>query len=449
MRVTLSHMHSSGRACSTDKYYVTGGIPTEEVEITKCRGKGFRCGELTQVLRPSALRRVPFCPHANQCGGCPWQHITYSGQLRFKKEILETALQKYDIPLPAAGIPDVTPGPLEQGYRNKTEYTFEADGLRMGYHPIDKPYDVFDCEACFLQPPVVHSTALQIKALALEHRLPFYRYATRSGLLRNLLMRHGADGLCAVCGFTSRNEEVILPFMKTLRQACPQVTSWYYSVWEGRPDQTFYDPQFYYVAGQRYSEERIPINETTPPLRFRVSPQAFYQPNPQQAVAMYHYIASQTSDCPGGLVYDLYTGIGTIASVLATCHPSCRYVAIEGNAQAIEDARFNARQNGLPQIEFLTGDILQTFTPEFTARYPQPSLIVLDPPRSGTLTEIKKSMIAAAPRQIIYVSCNPVSLAWDLKQLCAGGYAVDSIRPFDMFPQTQHVETVVSLLKIS
>lgn len=452
MRVNLTQMHSSGRAFGPDKYYVTGGIPGEEVEITKERGKGFRCGHVTQVLSPSPLRTAPFCLHAELCGGCPWQHITYEGQLRYKREILEAALLKYQISLPPEGIPEVTPSPLQTGYRNKTEYTFSAEGSRMGFHPIDKPYEVFDCRTCFLQPPVAHQTALQIKELAINHSIPFYNYSQRSGLLRNLLLRHSSNGLCAVCGFTSHANDTIKPFMEALQKACPQVTSWYYSVWEGRPDQKFYDPEFFYCGGTEYLEETVTLADKSGKdirLNFRVSPQAFYQPNPLQAVNLYQYIASQMAPSDG-LVYDLYTGIGTIVSVLAAGHPdNDGFVAIEGNAKAIADARFNATLNGLSQIVFLTGDILQTFTPAFTVRYPQPSLIVLDPPRSGTLTEIKKAIIAAQPQQIIYVSCNPVSLAWDLKQLCEGGYRIDTIRPFDMFPQTQHVETVVSLLNVN
>lgn len=435
-------MHPGGRAFSPDKIYVSGGIPGEEVEIIKERRKGFRCGRVTNVLIPSPYRILPFCPHAQECGGCPWQHISYEGQLLWKKEILLGALQKYAIPLPPEGIPDVLPSPLLKGYRNKAEYTFEAGtpGMQenvMGFHNAEDRNRVFDCRECSLVPEDLHRFALQVKKTALEQNIPFSHYASRTGLLRNVLLRCTTKGdLCVVPGFSRCETGVIEPFMEALSTSCPGVTSWYYCT----------DSVFFHFAGDTY------MHETSQGLDFLISPAAFYQPNPLQANRLYgtvlemannvlttdRNVISQTAP-----IFDLYTGIGTMACMLAALDKERHVTGIEGNAAAVGDAVKNASRNGLKNVDFITGDILETFTTGFVSGYEQPALIVLDPPRSGTLTEIKKATIASQTRHIIYVSCNPVSLAWDLKQLCEGGYVVKEIRPLDMFPYTQHVETIV------
>lgn len=441
MEITLTDIHAGGRAVSPEKIYVSQAIPGETVEVVKERQSGWRLGRLVRVINPSSDRVTPFCPHAAECGGCPWQHMAYSAQLHWKARILEQALAKYDIHVPS--IPPVLPSPLLQGYRNKTEYTFEAEGQKMGYHLDGDRQRVFDCTQCALMAPQIHPLALAIKEKALEQGIPFYRYANRSGLLRNLLVRTTTTGQIGVTlGFTRNDTSLILPFIDVLQSTFPSVTSWFYSVWEGLPDQTYYDPTYYHVAGAAYLEETACPSG----LRFLVSPSAFYQPNPLQSVALYNQIVTW-AQAPS-FVIDLYTGIGTILSALASAYPDphSTFLGIEGNAHAIDDARLNATRNQLPLL-FQVGDILRTFTLDFVASHPQPDLIVLDPPRSGTLTEIKKAILAARPRQLIYVSCNPVSLAWDLKQLCAGGYQVAALQPFDMFPHTQHVETVVSLFK--
>ncbi|HPS24238.1 MAG TPA: 23S rRNA (uracil(1939)-C(5))-methyltransferase RlmD [Bacteroidales bacterium] len=435
-------MHPGGRAFSPDKVYVSGGIPGEEVEIVKERRKGFRCGRVTKVLAPSPYRTLPFCPHAEECGGCPWQHISYEGQLLWKKEILLGALRKYEIPLPPGGVPDVLPSPLIKGYRNKAEYTFEAGtpGMQehiVGFHSTEDRNNVFDCRECSLLPENMHKLALQVKKIALEHNIPFYQYAGRTGLLRNVLLRCTTEGdLCVVPGFSRRETGIIEPFMKALGASCPGVTSWYYCA----------DQVFYYFSGDTY------LHETSLGFEFFISPAAFYQPNPRQANRLYGTVLEMANKAlatdrnsipPAAPIFDLYTGIGTIACMLAGMDKDRPVTGIEGNATAVGDAVKNASRNGLRNVYFITGDILETYTAGFVAGYSQPALVVLDPPRSGTLTEIKKAIIASQTQYIIYVSCNPVSLAWDLKQLCEGGYAVKEIRPLDMFPHTQHVETVV------
>ena len=418
LRHTLfTHMHSGGRAAgvingdeAVPKYlYADGAIPEEEAEVKVLRRTlGFRQGVVHQLLKPSPNRVTPFCSHAEICGGCNWQHLSYSAQLYWKREILVHALFKYGIVSPP--VPEVVPSPLLQGYRNKSEYAFSSEPeLIFGFHPRDNKRTVFACDHCFLQPPHVHQIA---------------KIISQKGTFRSLQIRTTTlgDTFC-ILGISQPDHTLF----DQLKQEIPIVNGWYYSI----------ENDFIHFGGATHLEEKMDD------LRFRYSPNSFYQPNPLQAIAIYRKIKEYAQPSGMETVYDLYTGIGTIACCIA---PEVKQViGIEGNRTAILDAQQNAIRNNIHNTHFIAGDILQTFTPDFINRRPKPHLIVLDPPRSGTLTEIKKAIIHAAPQKIIYVSCNPVSLAWDLKQLCAGGYRITAIQPFDMFPHTHHVETVCLL----
>jgi len=448
--VELTHFHSGGRACSREKIYVSGGIPGERVEIVSQRGKGFRSGTAVNILRASSDRTAPFCVHAGICGGCPWQHLRYDAQLRWKRDILKRALDKYGILLPPEGLPDTEPSPLQKGYRNRVEYTFEAgkDGKKniMGFHKPGDPASVFDCKECFLLPSGMHGIALEIKETALENKIPFYRFEDRAGLLRNLTIRCTTTGdLAVIAGFTRYDPDIIIPFFEVLESRFPKVTSWAYTVWDTYSTERYYDPEFYHHKGKAYLEER------SAQLRFIYSLSSFYQPNPFQATRIFDHILKQAENFITGKypVYDLYTGVGTIALTLARKFKNSCITGIEGNHFAVKDAINNASINKSTRAAFIEGDILRTFTPSFIALNGNPSLIVLDPPRSGTLTEIKKTILNAHPSGIIYLSCNPVSLAWDLKQLTKNGYRLTDIRPYDMFPHTHHVETLAVCCKDS
>ncbi|NLF82275.1 MAG: 23S rRNA (uracil(1939)-C(5))-methyltransferase RlmD [Bacteroidales bacterium] len=447
--VELTHFHSGGRACSREKIYVSGGIPGERVEIVSQRGKGFRSGTAVNILRASGDRIIPFCPHAGICGGCPWQHMRYEAQLKWKRDILIRALDKYAIQIPPEGLPDVVASPLEKGYRNRVEYTFEAGEGRnkniMGFHPPGDLSTVFDCKECFLLPAGMHEIARGIRETALETKIPFYRFENRSGILRNLTLRCTTTGdLAVIAGFTSNDTGIILPFLDLLSSRYKQVTSWAYTVWDPYSTARYYDPVFHHHKGKTYLEEK------SGPLRFQYSLSSFYQPNPLQAKVIYDHILEQAENfvTETDPIYDLYTGVGTIALTLARKFKKTRITGIEGNPDSVRDALRNASVNNLNRVHFLEGDILRTFTPSYTARDTNPSLVLLDPPRSGTLTEIKKTILASKPAGIIYLSCNPVSLAWDLKQLTENGYRTAAIRPFDMFPHTHHVETLAVCKKV-
>ncbi|MCL2098376.1 MAG: 23S rRNA (uracil(1939)-C(5))-methyltransferase RlmD [Bacteroidales bacterium] len=429
--IQLYGIHSSGRAVGstgTGRIYADGGMPGETVDLeTDRRQRGFRYGKTLNVVELSPQRVQPFCKHCGICGGCLWQYYSYEAQLHWKREILLNALQKYEIITPE--IPTVRPSPLLQGYRNKSEYTFAAPD-KLGFHEIERRDAVCNIEACFLQPETVQQTAAVIKRAAIEQGLPFYDYFTRQGLLRSLQFRTTTTGQLLVWLVCSVDDNRIMPFLRYLQQLLPDVNSWYYSIDRGEP---------VYVAGEQY------LTEHSANLIFRYKASSFYQPNPLQAENLCAQVREYAALEGRELVYDLYTGIGTLACHVA--HDAREVIGIEGNASAIEDAQHNAQANNLTNTRFLVGDILHTFKRDFVAAYGSPDVIILDPPRSGTLIEIKKTILWAAPQKIVYVSCNPVSLAFDLKQLCEG-YRVAAIQPFDMFPHTHHVETVALLERI-
>ena len=427
--ITLHGVHSSGRAVGLNttggRIYVDGGMPGEVVDLETDRlQRGFRYGKVVNIVQPSPQRIVPFCKHCGTCGGCNWQYYNYEAQLYWKREILMNALRKYEIHTPE--VPPVIPSPLQQAYRNKSEYTFAAPDT-LGFHEMERRDRVCNIEECFLQPAEVQQTAMTAKQAALEQGLPFYDYPSRAGLLKSLQLRTTIDGQLLLLLICSEEDERILPFIRHLQTLLPHVTSWFYGVDRGKP---------VYVSGEHYLTER------SGDLTFRYGAAAFFQPNPLQAENLCAQVRAYAGLKGHELVYDLYTGVGSLACHVA--RDARKVLGLENNAQAITDARNNAALNGLANTQFLIADILHTLKDDFIAEMGRPDVVILDPPRSGTLIEIKKTLLRTAPQKIIYVSCNPVSLAFDLKQLCEG-YRVAAIQPFDMFPHTHHVETVVAL----
>jgi len=424
----FTRMHSGGRAAgiadahtpNPKQIYADHAIPGEEAEVEILRRqRGFRQGVVHRLIKPSPNRVAPFCPHASVCGGCNWQHIDYPTQLFWKREILVDALAKYGIVTPP--VPEVIPSELTIGYRNKSEYAFVSEPEPVfGFHQRDDNRKVFACEVCFLQAPHVHQIAKTIFMLAGDM---LQALQIRTTTLRNTfcVLTFNKERL------TTLESDATIRFLGRLKEVLPEVDGWFYRN----------DSEWVCFGGSERLEEAIDD------IRLIYSPQAFFQPNPLQAAALYRQVKEYAALSGTETVYDLYTGVGSIACYLAA--KAKLVVGIEGNGDAVRDAVENARINGLSNTLFITGDILETFTPEFIDHHPKADVVVLDPPRSGTLIEIKKALLYAAPKKIIYVSCNPVSLAWDLKQLCAGGYRVTALQPFDMFPHTHHVETVCLL----
>ncbi|MDR1055137.1 MAG: 23S rRNA (uracil(1939)-C(5))-methyltransferase RlmD [Prevotellaceae bacterium] len=441
--VKVIGMHSAGKAIVAYKarrIYVDNAIPCELVDIKVAkRQKGYVKGEVECVVKASENRANPFCKHFGQCGGCNWQHINYNYQLELKRLILQNALQKYDIACPSIPLPEASPQQLY--YRNKTEYAFSVDNYGnelLGFHLPERSDCVLDIEECYLQPEPSRKIYNAAKQVARELGYSFYNYADNSGMLRSLTVRTATIGETGVIvGFAHCNYNDRVKYLTALQTAVPEINSLYYAIFD-KPDLKYTDIPYIH-----FPKTATHLSEKTNNLLFKISPKAFYQPNPLQAKNLYRQVLEYGNFKGGEQVVDLYTGIGTIACYIAPKVGSV--LGIEGSSEAIDDAQLNARINNIANAGFITGDILETFTRSFLEDFGKIDVIILDPPRSGTLIEIKKTILAATPSKIIYVSCNPVSLAFDLKQLCENHYQVTAIQPFDMFPHTHHVETVVLL----
>ncbi len=450
--VKLEEIHSSGRciANSDSKHiYLDFGIPGEEITYTLERRKqGFRSGKVVEVITPSPHRVDPFCIHYGQCGGCSWQHIDYPYQLALKHRILCNALTKYEILTPV--VPPVIPSTEIHYFRHRMEYTFAASsykgtssdddkisGSALGFHRYGEPNQIIDIRECYLQQQPSRSICEFVKSFALEQNLDFYNHEQKTGFLRSLSIRISRSGeTMVVIGFTEDRPMERENLLKKLLQEFSTIVSLCWTIHLSH-------------AHSQLQGEIIPFGDTEPYLykvmggnRFRVHAASFFQPNVKQAENIFNMVHNWANLSGTEKVYDLYTGIGTIALFLA---PGAKHITgIEASPVAIEDARENAKMNGIENGEFLIGDILETFKPEFLLKHGKPAVIVLDPPRSGTLIEIKKTINASGAEKVLYLSCNPVSLAFDLKQLTEV-YKVTRIQPFDMLPHTQHLETLVML----
>jgi 23S rRNA (uracil1939-C5)-methyltransferase len=445
----IAGIHSSGRCIAIHdekKHYLDFGIPGEEVTFISHRKKqGFRSGEVVEILNPSPHRVKPFCPHFRECGGCPWQHMKYSYQLELKRQILVNALEKYQIHTPV--VPQVIPSPWQENYRHRVEYTFSKynhsdvavpDSVNaLGFHRNGEPGKVIDISNCWLQAPPSRMICDFVKSYALDNDLEFYDHQLKTGFLRSLSVRLNKAGeALVIVGLAEDRPAVRNNLLKALtgKFGSKLLSGWTVHL----------SPTHSQLQGliQPYGDHNLFFYENACNLRFRMHASSFFQPNAGQAEKIFETIREWADLTGTEKVYDLYTGIGTIALFLA---PKAGHVTgIEGSDLAIEDARYNAHINGIENVKFITGDILGTFKPGFLSDYGKPDLIVLDPPRPGTLIEIKKTINGSGAKKIIYLSCNPVSLAFDLKQLTEV-YHVSRIQPFDMLPHTHHLETLVLL----
>ncbi len=436
--VKLVQIHSSGRCMAIHdekNVFMDNGIPGEEVLFTTQRRKlGFRTGSIARILLPSKFRIYPYCIHSKECGGCPWQHIEYSNQLTLKSEILVNALKKYNIPF--TDIPKVIPSPMLHFYRHRMEYSFSAPDI-LGFHSSEDSKSVNDILECYLQPRMSRAICEFIKAYSYSRSVEYYDAQADSGFLRSLSIRINKDGqIMLVLGLHRDDPGLREKLMTDLMKKFKQIVSLNYTVHLSPRHSQLHGEICTFKGTQPY------IMETSGEFKFRIHASSFFQPNVAQAGNIFQTIREWAQAGKNDKVVDLYTGVGTIAHYLAK--DAGHVTGIEGSAQAIEDARANAEMNNLKNTHFIQGDILKTFTTGFLRENGSPDLIVLDPPRSGTLIEIKKTINASGARKVIYLSCNPVSLAFDLKQLTEV-YHITRIQPFDMLPHTHHLETVVML----
>ena len=432
--------------------FVPYGAPGDVVDVQVVKKKKtYAEGRIVRMVSPSESRVDPMCSHFGTCGGCRWQHLPYEMQLACKEQQVKDALTR----IAKVKLPEISPikgSAHTSEYRNKLEYTFSnrrwltaeqmASGEQIddrdgaGFH-IPGAFDkVLDIDRCYLQDDLSNRMRRFVKEYAKEHGLTFYDLKGQHGLLRTMMVRIASTGeIMVVMSFGEDNPKEIAMVMDALRAEFPRITSLMYVV-NLKVNDTITDQDILLHSGRDYIEEEMEG------LRFRIGPKSFYQTNSLQAYELYK-VAREFAGLTGNeLVYDLYTGTGTIANFVSR---SARHViGIEYVPEAIEDAKLNSKVNGIENTEFYAGDMKNVLTNEFVEKHGVPDVMIVDPPRAGMHTDVIDVILRAEPRRIVYVSCNPATQARDLALLDTK-YEVTAVQPVDMFPHTHHVENVVCL----
>ena len=441
--------------------FVPFGAVGDVVDIQVRRSRSsYAEGTIERIIQPSPVRIEPKCEHFGVCGGCKWQHIHYEEQLKFKQQQVVDALTR----IGKVQLPECSPIDGSKDiffYRNKLEFTFSCkrwltfdevksgvqydDMNALGFHIPDCFDKVLDIRKCWLQDDISNQIRLDIRQFAIAQGLTFYDLRNQVGLLRNMVVRTASTGeLMLIVIFGEENEAQIRLVLDHLQQQFPQITSLMYVV-NTKCNDAWSDLPCRCWSGKDH------IYEEMEGLRFKVGPKSFYQTNSKQAYTLYKYARQFAGLAPSTdgkapeqlpLVYDLYTGTGTIANFVS--RSARQVVGIEYVPEAIEDAKVNSAVNGIQNTLFYAGDMKDILTDDFIAQHGRPDVIITDPPRAGMHEDVINVILNAEPKVIVYVSCNPATQARDL-QLLDVKYRVTHIQPVDMFPHTQHVENVVRL----
>lgn len=476
-KITITDVAAEGKSLARVDdmvVFVPFVVPGDVVDLKVHRKKhSYAEAEAVHFHALSPLRDEPFCPHFGVCGGCKWQCLKYDEQLKAKQKQVTDNLTR----IGKVELPPVTPilgSERTRCYRNKLEFTFSnkrwLTSAEMATLPKDAPRDVaagfhipgcfdkvLDITECHLMHPLNNRLRNAIRTYAVEHGLTFFDLREQTGLLRTMMLRlaENPDGtlreamlLIQFCSLTepAGKEERLAPatlpqegraLLQYIADEFPEITSLLYVV-NNKQNDTFNDLEVHAFKGNDF------IIEEMEDLKFKVGPKSFYQTNTRQALNLYTVARNFAGLTGNELVYDLYTGTGTIANFVAR---RCRQViGIEYVPEAIEDAKVNANLNHLDNTLFYSGDMKDILTDAFISTHGRPDVIITDPPRAGMHGDVIDVILRCAPERIVYVSCNPATQAHDL-QLLDVGYQVTAVQPVDMFPHTQHVENVVLLTR--
>ncbi len=453
--VTITDIGAEGKAIARVNdvvVFTTHVIPGDvvDLQVTKKRTK-YMEARVTRVVTESPDRVPAFCEHFEVCGGCKWQFLPYEKQLFYKQKQVADQLQR----IGRIELPEITPilgSKKTTFYRNKLEFGFsnkrwltsnemglEGDDINMnalGFHVPGMFDKIISINKCWLQGDPSNQIRDFIKNYADENGLEFFDRRIQAGLLRNIIIRTSTTGeVMLIVSFFREEMENRKKLLAAIAEEFPQITSLMYVINEKGND-TITDQEILVFKGNDY------ILEEMEGLKFKIGPKSFYQTNSEQAYELYK-VAREFAGLKGGeVVYDLYTGTGTIANFVARSVK--KVVGIEYVPEAIEDAHVNSVLNGIENTSFFAGDMKRILTAEFIAQHGRPDVIITDPPRAGMDEDVVKTILEAAPERVVYVSCNPATQARDLA-LMDEKYKVTRIQPVDMFPHTHHVENVVLL----
>ena len=438
-------------------------VPGDVCDVQIRRKKhSFAEGEVVRFITYSNVREVPFCEHFGICGGCKWQNLPYAEQLKFKQQQVYDQLHR----IGKVELPEFRPilGSVKtQEYRNKLDFgcankrwltteqlkdeTIVKDTPAIGFHITGAFDKILPVEKCWLMDDLHNQIRNEVRDYAIDHGLSFFDLRQQVGLLRDVIIRNSASGeWMVIFQFhydETGGEKEALGLLQHIADKFPQITSLMY-LDNQKCNDTIGDQEILVFKGTDH------IFELMEDLKFKVGPKSFYQTNTEQAYHLYSVareFAFGTDGANGAnkpLVYDLYTGTGTIANFVAK--KAKQVIGIEYVPEAIEDAKINSQVNGIENTLFYAGDMKDILTDDFIAEHGRPDVIITDPPRAGMHPDVVKTILNAAPERIVYVSCNPATQARDL-QLMDEQYKVAEVQPVDMFPHTPHVENVVLLLK--
>jgi len=434
--------------------FVPNTAPGDKVKVRLVKKKkNYAEGKLLEVLEPGAMRIEPKCRHAAVCGGCNWQHIPYEEQLRFKREQVEDHMHRI------GGLRELQVQPTlgcetSFYYRNKMEYSFgfkrwlsreeinadefvSDEGTWGGMHAPGRFDKILNLQECHLQDPVSFEILELVRNWCIEHDIAPYNTFENSGYMRNLVVRNAChtDDLMVNLVTNYDDEELVGPLCEALLQHFPRITTIVNNIndlprptAEGRYEKVLHGPGF--------------ITDFIGPYRFKIHANAFFQTNTRQAERLYEKALEFADLGTGETLYDLYCGVGTLSLFLS--ENARQVVGIELVDVAIENARFNAEENDIENVDFIKGDMKEVFNREIVDRFGAPDCIITDPPRAGMHPDVVERLKELRVPRMVYVSCNSSTMARDLKEL-SEIYEVLEVQPVDMFPQTYHIETVAKL----
>lgn len=432
--------------------FITQVIPGDivDVQVTKKR-KSFMEAVPVNFHKYSDMRTEPFCEHFGVCGGCKWQNLPYNEQLKYKhQQVIDNLERIAKVDLPEVN--DILPSEKTRFYRNKLEFTFsnkrwltkdEIDSNEeldrsnaLGFH-VPKIWDkIVNIERCYLQEEPSNAIRLEIKNYADKNNLPYFDLRKQEGFLRNLIIRTSTTKeLMVIVVFFYDDQKKITNLLNHVADKFPEITSLMYIV-NSKANDSITDQDVIFFKGNDHIFEKMEN------LKFKIGPKSFYQTNSEQAYNLYSKAREFANLTGNEVVYDLYTGTGTIANFVAK--KAKKVVGIEYVPEAIEDAKVNSEINNISNTDFFAGDLKAILTESFIEKQGKPDVIITDPPRAGMHPDVVNTILKADSEKIVYVSCNPATQARDISLLDTN-YKITKVQPVDMFPHTYHVENIVLL----
>jgi 23S rRNA (uracil1939-C5)-methyltransferase len=453
--VEITNVAAEGKAIAkidNKVIFVTQVVPGDIVDVQVIRKrKSFMEAIPVRFKKYSEIREKPFCEHFEICGGCKWQNLPYSEQIKYKHQQVVDNLQRIaKVELPE--IDYILPSEKTVFYRNKLEFTFSnnrwltkeeiaSEGKlernnALGFH-VPKIWDkIVQINKCWLQPDPSNDIRNEVKRYADQNKLSYFDLRKQEGLLRNLIVRTSSTGeLMVIVIFFFEDEKARIELLTHLKNHFPEITSLMYII-NSKSNDSITDQEVLLFHGKDH------IFEQMEDLKFKIGPKSFYQTNSEQAYNLYKITRDFAGLSGNEVVYDLYTGTGTIANFIAK--KAKKVIGIEYVPEAIEDAKVNSEINQINNTSFFAGDLKDVLNPSFIKEHGKPDVIITDPPRAGMHPDVVEAILHANPSKIVYVSCNPATQARDI-HLLDKKFRVIKVQPVDMFPHTYHVENIVLL----